>query len=86
MTTMRSLDETGAPSRLPGATGWAEHRDAGPLVIFGHDAVRGLQRHARAIGLDTGCCYGGRLTAVYLPDRTFVDVPARRMYAKPAYG
>ena len=78
MTTMRSL---GTPSSAPGDLSWAALREEAPLVVFGHDARRGLQEHAWAVGLDTGCCYGGRLTGVFLPGRTFASVPARRTYA-----
>ena len=81
MTTMRSL-EGDAPSSKPGDASWAELREEAPLVIFGHDARRGLQKFPYAIGLDTGCCYGGALTGVFLPSKELVSVPARRTYSE----
>jgi hypothetical protein len=50
------------------------------LVLFGHHATAGLQRHPFAIGLDTGCVYGKELSACVLPERRIVSVPARRVY------
>jgi len=49
-------------------------------VIFGHHAKRGIQRYPYATGLDSGCVYGGRLTAYILPERKLVSVPAFHAY------
>jgi hypothetical protein len=52
-------------------------------VVFGHDAVRGLQQTEFTVGLDTGCCYGKALSALVLPERRIVQVRAHQMYASP---
>lgn len=43
-------------------------------VVFGHWSTRGLVMRPRLIGLDTGCVWGGKLTAVRLADRKLVQV------------
>jgi len=55
----RSKEETGIL--------WGEHYRGLNHVFFGHDALQNLQLHASATGLDTGCVYGGALTAAVLP-------------------
>ena len=59
---------------------WARLWDGPHTVLFGHDADRGLQQYEHAIGLDTGCVYGGRLTACILPEKRLVSVSAKREY------
>jgi len=59
---------------------WARLWDGPQTVFFGHDADRGLQQYEHAIGLDTGCVYGGKLTACVLPERRIISVNAKREY------
>jgi diadenosine tetraphosphatase ApaH/serine/threonine PP2A family protein phosphatase len=82
--TMRSLRSDGSPTkRIEDGVPWASLWPGPELVLFGHDAVRGLQRWPYAIGLDTGCVYGGRLTGMIFPERRLVSVPARRVWSEP---
>lgn len=62
---------------------WFELYTGSKLVVFGHWAARGLVVRDNVIGLDTGCVYGGKLSACILPERRIVDVPARRQYIDP---
>jgi calcineurin-like phosphoesterase family protein len=89
---MRSIDALGRPSeRRDDGASWATRYDGPPHVVFGHNAQREPQICPAATGIDTGCVYGGRLTAFVLeegseipppPERhdVLVSVPAERAY------
>lgn len=79
--TIRTLrpEGTGSP-RLEDGRLWAGAYPGPEHIIFGHDAISGLQRQPFATGLDTGCVYGRTLTALIWPDRELVSVQARRAY------
>lgn len=65
-------------ARLPEGTYWHEHYRGPRPVAFGHHVVKEpLLRDGLIYGLDTGCCHGGHLTALSVPDFQLHSVPAR---------
>ncbi len=66
LTHIRSLNSAGKPSDRVGDGSWAAAYTDGPHIVFGHNSRLQLQLHPNATGLDTGCVYGGTLTALVL--------------------
>jgi hypothetical protein len=90
VTHIRSITDDGKPSSKWGRL-WGERYSGPPHIAFGHNARKEPQLHPDATGLDTGCVYGGRLTALVLPAGSeppapadsgdaLVTYPARRAY------
>jgi predicted phosphodiesterase len=61
---------------------WYEGYSRDQLVVFGHWARNEPVIRPNAIGLDTGCVYGGSLTALILPERRLISVPAEKAYQR----
>lgn len=60
---------------------WYEFYQEKKLIVHGHWAKQGLVVRENVIGLDTGCVYGRQLSAVILPERKIVSIPAKKPYA-----
>ena len=87
LTRIRFVDATGrmdfsvkegAGAAPPGLMPWfdaPDRRSAGTPVVFGHWSTLGLVLRPDLVALDTGCVWGGALTAVRLADRQVFQVP-----------
>lgn len=79
------MPESGRMPPGPRFAPWFEYyvpsRHGGRTVVFGHWAARGLVCQPHVRGLDTGCVWGGRLTAWIAEEDRLDDVPAARAYA-----
>jgi diadenosine tetraphosphatase ApaH/serine/threonine PP2A family protein phosphatase len=53
-------------------------------VVYGHTPVPDAQFLNNTANIDTGCVFGGRLTALRYPERELVSVPAEREWCPPS--
>ncbi|MEZ0492213.1 polynucleotide kinase-phosphatase [Kineococcus sp. TBRC 1896] len=78
--TTGETDEFGLPVRYP----WAQDYRGAATVVYGHTPVPTPEWVNGTICVDTGCVFGGHLTALRHPERELVTVPARRVHHEPA--
>ncbi|MBF9130720.1 polynucleotide kinase-phosphatase [Plantactinospora sp. S1510] len=77
--TTGETDEYGLPVRYP----WARDYRGSAMVVYGHTPTPAPEWINNTICIDTGCVFGGTLTALRYPDRELVSVPAAKEYYPP---
>jgi polynucleotide kinase-phosphatase len=77
--TTGETDEFGLPVRY----NWAAEYRGPASVVYGHTPVPQPEWLNRTINIDTGCVFGGSLTALRYPEKELVSVRARATYAQP---
>ena len=77
--TTGETDEFGLPVRY----NWASEYRGRASVVYGHTPVPEPEWLNRTINIDTGCVFGGRLTALRWPEKELVSVAALGTYADP---
>ena len=77
--TTGETDEFGLPVRH----NWADDYRGSATVVYGHTPVPAAEWLNRTICIDTGCVFGGKLTALRYPEKELVHVQASRTYYDP---
>ncbi|MBB5787117.1 polynucleotide kinase-phosphatase [Jiangella mangrovi] len=77
--TTGETDEFGLPVRYP----WANDYRGRAMVLYGHTPTPEPEWVNNTMCLDTGCVFGGHLTALRYPEREVVQVPAERVWYEP---
>ncbi len=70
-----------AADGLPVRYHWALDYRGETAVVYGHTPVAEVDWVNNTLCIDTGCCFGGQLTALRWPERELVSVAAREVYA-----
>jgi len=78
--TTGETDEFGLPIRY----NWAAEYRGPAAVVYGHTPIPAPEWLNQTINIDTGCVFGGKLTALRWPERELVSVAARETYSEPA--
>jgi len=74
--TTGETDEFGLPVRYD----WAADYRGRTMVVYGHTPVLEAEWLNHTICIDTGCVFGGQLTALRYPEKALVSVPAKQIY------
>lgn len=77
--TTGETDEFGLPVRYP----WAQDYRGKAVVLYGHTPVPTVEWINNTACLDTGCVFGGALSAMRYPEREVVSVPAEKVWYEP---
>ena len=77
--TTGEIDEFGLPVRY----NWASEYRGKAIVVYGHTPVPEPEWLNGTMNIDTGCVFGGKLTALRYPEKELVSIPASRTYCEP---
>ena len=78
--TTGETDEFGLPVRY----NWAAEYRGSAMVVYGHTPVPHPEWLNNTVNIDTGCVFGGQLTALRYPEKEFILVPAKQTYCEPS--
>ena len=77
--TTGEVDEFGLPVRYP----WAREYRGSTMIVYGHTPIPEAEWLNNTINIDTGCVFGGKLTALRYPEKELLAVQAAQVYFEP---
>ncbi len=77
--TTGEIDEFGLPVRY----NWASEYRGKAKVVYGHTPIPKAEWLNKTIDIDTGCVFGGELTALRYPEEELVSIKAKEVYCEP---
>lgn len=77
--TTGEIDEFGLPVRAD----WAANYRGSTSVVYGHTPLLAAEWVNNTMCIDTGCVFGGKLTALRWPEKELVDVVAQQVWSEP---
>lgn len=84
VTEIQVIDPDGRPKKRSdapaGCPHWSDLWEGPPFVVYGHTPWHSVRRTEWTLGLDTGCVYGGWLSALVMPEMRIVQVRAAKEY------
>ncbi|WP_069998489.1 metallophosphoesterase [Cellulosilyticum sp. I15G10I2] len=78
--TTGKVDKLGLPIRL----NWAKGYHGKAFVVYGHTPRESVKIMNNTANIDTGCVFGGKLTALRYPEKEIVDVKVKAVYYEPS--
>jgi protein phosphatase len=77
--TTGEIDAFGLPVRY----NWAKNYKGKAMVVYGHTPIPEAEWLNNTINIDTGCVFGGRLTALRYPEKELISVQSKEIYCEP---
>ena len=67
------------PNGRPLRRDWARNYRGDPFIVYGHTPVEDARFINNTVNIDTGCIFGGKLTALRYPEKEIVSVPSKQL-------
>ncbi len=73
------------PDGRPLRRDWAKHYKGSAFIVYGHTPVKSPRFKHNTVNIDTGCVFGGKLSAIRYPEMEIVSVPSSQPYVEEKF-